>query len=131
MSAAPSREGPGDLVFWHQQRPSPPRSVNALPKQIQRQAPAAGLPASCHRRRQTLASTLLAQGAESVSIRELRGQAAMASRERAATRANPHVKQEAGRTMKQVRQPLTVSADSCTGARENCEPLQKMFCRTG
>jgi site-specific recombinase XerD len=86
-------EVPRDMVFWHQPRPSHPRSGKALHKKIQRSATAAGITASGHSLRHTVASNLLEQGAALVSMREWLGQAAMSSSARYAKRANQHVKQ--------------------------------------
>jgi integrase/recombinase XerC len=85
---------PGDAVFWNQKRPSRPLSVKAMQKQMARYANAAGIRASCHRLRPTFASTLLDQGAESVSIRELLGHASITSSERYAKVSHQKVKQE-------------------------------------
>jgi len=73
---------PGDAVFWHQKRPSRPLSTKAIQKKMARYANAAGIVASCHSLRQTLASNLLEQGAALVSIREWLGHAAISSSER-------------------------------------------------
>lgn len=69
-----------------------------------RYAKAAGVAASCHRLRHTLASHLLEQGAEIVSIRELLGHASMTSSERYAKMSNQSVKQVYLRTIKKVMQ---------------------------
>ena len=73
---------PGDAVFWNQKRPSRPLLVKAIQKKMARYAKAAGIMASCQSLRHTLASNLLEQGAEIVSIRELLGHASITSSER-------------------------------------------------
>jgi site-specific recombinase XerD len=101
-------EVPGALVCWHQPQPSRPLSVKAIQKKLQRSANAAGLTASCHSLRHTLASNLLEHGAEIVSMREVLGHASMSSSERYAKLSNQHVKQEYVRTMKKVLQRIKV-----------------------
>jgi site-specific recombinase XerD len=95
---------PEDIVFWNQKRPSRTLSVKAIQKKMARYAKAAGIVASCHSLRQTFASKLLEQGAESVSSRELLGHASISSRERYAKASNQQVKQEYLRTMTKVLQ---------------------------
>jgi len=68
----------------------------------------AGIAASCHRLRHTFASNLLEQGAEIVSIRELLGDASIASSERYAKVSNQRVKQVYVKTMRKVIQQSRV-----------------------
>ena len=69
-------------MFWNRKRHDRPLSVKAIPKKMERYAQAAGITASCHRLRQTLASNLLEHGAEVVTIRDFLGHSQLASRER-------------------------------------------------
>jgi integrase/recombinase XerC len=93
-----------DTVFWNRKRPRSPLSVNAIQKKMQRLAKAAGIEASCHRLRHTFASTLLENGAELVSVKELLGHAKVGTSERYARVSNQRVKQEYQRTMRKVLQ---------------------------
>jgi site-specific recombinase XerD len=95
-------EVPGDAVFGNQKRPSRALSVKAIQTKMARYAKAAGIVASCHSLRHTVASNLREQGAEIVSIRELLGPASITSSERYAKASNQKVKQESLRTMKKV-----------------------------
>jgi integrase/recombinase XerD len=104
---------PEDAVCWNQKRPSRTLSVKAIQKKMARYAKAAGGVASCHRWRQTLASNLLEQGAEIVSIRELLGHASISSSERYTKASNQQVKQEYLRTMKKVLQRRKVWVALC------------------
>ena len=93
---------PGDRVFWNRKRPLSPLSVGAIQKQMQRLAKSAGIDASCHRLRHTFASTLLENGAELVSVKELLGHAKVGTSERYARVSNQHVKQEYLKTIRKV-----------------------------
>ena len=93
---------PGNVVFWNRKRPLVPLSVNAIQKKMQRLAKAAGIEASCHRLRHTFASSLLENGAELVSVKELLGHAKVGTSERYARVSNQRVKQEYQRTMRKV-----------------------------
>lgn len=95
---------PGDTVFWNRKRPLSPLSVNAVQKQMQRLAKAAGIEASCHRLRHTFASNLLEHGADLVSVKDLLGHAKIGTSERYARVSNQRVKQEYQRTMRKVLQ---------------------------
>jgi site-specific recombinase XerD len=95
---------PADAVFWNRKRPLSPLSVNAVQKQMQRLAKAAGIEASCHRLRHTFASNLLEHGADLVSVKDLLGHAKIGTSERYARVSNQRVKQEYQRTMRKVLQ---------------------------
>jgi integrase/recombinase XerD len=99
---------PDDTVFWNRKRPLSPLSVNAVQKQMQRLAKAAGIEASCHQLRHTFASTLLENGAELISVKELLGHAKVGTSERYARVSNQRVKQEYQRTMRKVMQTVKV-----------------------
>ena len=99
---------PGDTVFWNRKRPLSPLSVNAVQKQMQRLAKAAGIEASCHQLRHTFASSLLENGADLVSVKELLGHAKVGTSERYARVSNQRVKQEYQRTMRRVMQTVKV-----------------------
>src|SRR5712671_6811037 len=84
---------PGEVVFWHQQRPHRALSSKGIQKKMERYAKAAGIKASCHSLRHTFASNLLEEGAEVISIKELLEHASMESSERYAKLSNQRVKQ--------------------------------------
>jgi site-specific recombinase XerD len=89
-------------VFWNRKRAQHPLSVKAIQKKIERYAKAAGLTASCHSLRHTLASNLLEHGAEVVAIRDFLGHSQIASSERYAKISRQKVKQEYLRTMQKI-----------------------------
>jgi site-specific recombinase XerD len=99
---------PDASVFWNQKRPHRVLSIKAIQKKMARDAQAAGITASCHRLRHTLASNLLAQGAEIVAIREWLGHASITASARYAKVSNPQVKPEYLRTMKKILQQSKV-----------------------
>ena len=73
---------PEEAVFGNQKRPTRTLSVKAIQKKMARYTKAAGIVASCPSVRHPFASNVLEQGAESVSIRALLGQASITSSER-------------------------------------------------
>lgn len=93
---------PGDAVFWNRKGPTRPLSVKAIQKKMARYAQAAGGVASCHRLRHTVASTVLEEGAEMVSIKELLGHVSITSSERYARVSNQRVKQVYRQTLQKV-----------------------------
>jgi site-specific recombinase XerD len=101
LAQPPGAQAQGS-VFWNRKRPQHPLSVKAIQKKRERYAKAAGLTASCHSLRQTLASTLLEHGAEVGAIRDFLGQSQIASSERDATISRQKVKQEYLRTMQKM-----------------------------
>jgi site-specific recombinase XerD len=68
----------------------------------------AGIEASCHQLRHTFASSLLENGADLVSVKELLGHAKVGTSERYARVSNQRVKQEYQRTMRRVMQTVKV-----------------------
>jgi site-specific recombinase XerD len=90
------------LVFWHRKRQAQPLSVKAIPKKMERDTKAAGITASGHRRRQTLASNLLEYGAEVVTIRDFLGHRQIASSARDAKVSSQKMKHEDLRTMQKI-----------------------------
>jgi integrase len=55
---------PNDLFFWNQKRKHCPLSTKGVQKKVERYAKAAGINASCHSLRYTLATNLWEEGAE-------------------------------------------------------------------
>jgi len=93
---------PDEGVLWNQKRPHRALSTKGIQKKMERYAKAAGIKASCHRLRQTLASNLLEAGAEGISIKALLGHASIGSSERDATLSNQRVKQVYQQTIRKV-----------------------------
>jgi len=97
---------PGDRaqgsVFWNRKRAQQPLSVKASQKKMERYAKAAGITASGHSLRHTLASNLLEHGAEVVVIRDFLGHSQIASSERYAQISSQKVKQEYRQTMQKM-----------------------------
>ena len=69
---------------------------------MERYTKSVGVVASCHSSRHTFASTLLEEGAEMVTIKELLGHESITSSERYARLTNRRVKQEYLQKIKQV-----------------------------
>ena len=97
---------PGDpaqgSVFWNRKRVQQPLSIKAIQKKMERYAKAAGVRASCHSLRHTVASNLLEHGAEVVTIRDFLGHSQIASSERYAKVSSQKIKQEYLRTMQKI-----------------------------
>jgi site-specific recombinase XerD len=101
LAQHPGEQAKGD-VFWNRNRHQQPLSVKASQKKMERYAKAAGIPASCHRLRPTLASNLLEQGAEVVAIRAFLGHRPIASSARYAKVSSQKINQEYMRTMQKI-----------------------------
>lgn len=93
---------PDDLFFWNQKRTHRALSAKGIQKKMERYARAAGIKASCHSLRHTFASSLLEEGAEVISIKELLGHASIGSSERYAKLSNQRVKQVYLQTIRKV-----------------------------
>jgi integrase/recombinase XerD len=101
LAQHPGDQAKGD-VCWNRRRHQQPLSVKAIPKKMERYAKAAGIPASCHSLRHTLASNLLEHGAEVVVIHDFLGPSPLASTERYAKVSSQQIKQEYLRTMQKI-----------------------------
>jgi site-specific recombinase XerD len=89
-------------VCWNRKRHGRPLSVKAIQKKMERYAKAAGITASCHCLRHTLASNLLEHGAEVVTIRDFLGHSQISASERYAKVSSQKIKQEYLRTMQKI-----------------------------
>ncbi|MBI3951367.1 MAG: tyrosine-type recombinase/integrase [Acidobacteria bacterium] len=99
---------PGDYFFWNQKRTTEPLSIKAIQKKMERYASAAGVVASCHSLRHTVASNLLEEGAEVVSIKAFLGHESILSSQRYARLSDQKIKQSYLKTIKKVIQKTRV-----------------------
>jgi site-specific recombinase XerD len=89
-------------VLWNRKRRQQLLAVKAIQKKMERYAKAAGITASGHSVRHTLASNLLEHGAEVVAIRDFLGHSQISSSERYAKISRQKIKQEYRRTMQKI-----------------------------
>ena len=101
LAQHPGAQAQGD-VFGNRKRAARPLAVKAIPKKMERYAKAAGIIASWHSLRHTLASNLLEPGAEVVAIRDFLGHSQIASSERDAQLSSQKIKQEYMRTRQKI-----------------------------
>ena len=93
LAQHPGERAQGDGL-WNRKRHARPLSVKAIHKKMERDATAAGIPASCHRLRQTFASNLLERGAEVIAIRDVLGHSQISSSARDAKVSSQKITQE-------------------------------------